>query len=383
MQPLGRERRRPGSPRSPRACGSAPSTARSRPSAGRPWPDSRAEASEAISPARPGAASPLSRANASALQIASSGTPAAPDTSKAMWTSWPWSTSRQPCRPSTDVVVGMRESTRIRLGNREADAPQRPDGRVAGPGPGVASPGPARDRVLEIVEPGEVGLVGRGVHPEQVLEPCLVVVVVGQLEDGLPRSLGQPEDRPAGHPVVPGEALLGERTQQPRGPAPGESAGRGLVEDEDGVVVLLEEGRGDLGGDLALDGGPDDLGLVLAPGHEDDPAGGEDRPTPIVSANCGVCSSPRSRRRRPSGSADPGRRAGSGPPGAARLVEPDVAGPADAEDLEVDAAGLPDASSYAVQDGRPAALGTDPSGSVDLAGGMSMWSNRCSCMKRW
>ena len=218
---------------------------------------------------------------------------------------------------------------------------------------------------------------------QQILQAGLVVVVVGELEDRLLAAPGQPEDRPPRHPLVPGQALLLERADQPRGADAGERPGRRLIEDEESLVVLLQEGGGHMRGDLALDGQPDDLRLVLAPRHEDHPAGAQDRAHAhrqrgarrlLVAAEIA--------RRIAPGERIEGDQAGGGSPGAARLVEADVPGAADAQDLEIEAAGLADQLLVAGAAGVDLRLRRRvPSGTCAWSGGRSTWSNRCVRMK--
>ena len=68
----------------------------------------------------------------------------------------------------------------------------------------------------------------------------------------------------------------------------------------------------------------------------------------------------------------------------ARLVEPDVPGRADAEELEVDAAGGADRLLVApALAPRPRSRGTSPSGMWTFSAGMSSWEKRFSHMNRW
>jgi hypothetical protein len=178
------------------------------------------------------------------------------------------------------------------------------------------------------------------VGAQQILQAGLVVVVVSEFEDRLLAELREPEDGAARHALVPGESLVGERADEPRRAVTGERAGGGGIEHEEGGGVFLQEGRGDVVVDLALGGGAHDVGLVLAPGHQDDAAGVHDRADAHrqrVAGRAGVAAevaggiAARERVERD----QPRERVA----GAARLVEADVAGATDAEDLEVDAAG--------------------------------------------
>ena len=131
-----------------------------------------------------------------------------------------------------------------------------------------------------------------------------------------------------------------EGANEPRSAVAGEGVGRSGIEDKEGSGVFLEERGGDLGVDLALDGGADDLGFVLAPSHQDDAAGVEDGAYAhresvarggVVAAEVagGVAA----------GEGIERDEAGEGVARAAGFVEADVTGAADAEKLEIDAAG--------------------------------------------
>ena len=270
-----------------------------------------------------------------------------------------------------DVVVGMRGKDEDPLGEYPCrPRAQRAHRGVARAGLGrVSAAGPAGDRVLHLVEPGEVRLVGRAVHADQVLQPRLVVVVVGQFEDGFPQGLGEPQDRAAGHPRVPGKPLVVEGAQEPRSAEAREGAGGGLVHHVERVVMVLQEGRGDLGGDLPLDRLADDPRLVLAPGHQDDPARLEDRADAHRDRVAGgVHLAPEVPRGVPSSQGIQGDLAGAGALGASGLVEADVAGAPDPEDLEVDPARRPDGRLVLLAVGVHLGLGHRPVGNVRVLG---------------
>ena len=240
------------------------------------------------------------------------------------------------------VVVGMRRKNQHALGkHRGGGGAERAHGRVAGFRlGGIPAAGPAGDRVLHLVKADEVGLIGRSMDAEEILQAGLVVVVVGEFQDGFRLELRKPEDGAAGHALVPSEALVFERADQPRSAVAGESAGGGRVEDVERGGMFLEERGGDVGVDLALDGGADDLGFVLAPSHEDDAAGIEDGAhahgegvawggIDAAEVAGGVAA----------GEGVERDEAGERVAGTAGFVEADVTGAADAEDLKIDAAG--------------------------------------------
>ena len=123
----------------------------------------------------------------------------------------------------------------------------------------------------------------------------------------------------------------------------GQLAGRGLVEQEGRVGMLLQEAGGDGVGDRPFDG-PRTIGALCSPNAISTILRASRMvPTPIVRARCGTFSSPKkslAASRRVTGSSVTRRvrlcrvRAG--------LVEADVAVAADAQDLQIDAAGPAD-----------------------------------------
>ena len=107
--------------------------------------------------------------------------------------------------------------------------------------------------------------------------------------------------------------------------------------------MLLEERRRDLRGDRTLHRRAHDLGLVLAPRHEHHPAGLEDRPHAHRDRAPGrALLAPEVAGGVAPGERVEGHHAGPRAARAARLVEADVPGAPDPEDLEVYAARGPD-----------------------------------------
>ena len=217
-----------------------------------------------------------------------------------------------------DVVVGMRRKDQHPPARRQL--------------------GPPADLARQAVEHHPVDRSGGGVLREQRAQMVLGVVARGELENGLPRLLGEPHDRAIGHRGRPLDAL-----QQPRCIDPRQLRRRREVEIHGGVAMALQERRRDVPGDLALDGAPHDRGLVLArrdqgdlPGPEDGGHAHRDRFARHV-----VLAEEVGRRVLPGHGVErheAGARVGRG----TGLVEADVAALADAEDLEVDAAGFAD-----------------------------------------
>jgi hypothetical protein len=170
---------------------------------------------------------------------------------------------------------------------------------------------------------------------EQVLEAVLVEVLVGQLEDGLVGEAGEPDRRRANGRLIPFDG-----TEHPGRFQPGQLGGRRPVEVHARVGVLLEKARRDRRADRSLHRPGDHRGLLLAQRQQHDPAGPQNRAHAHRDGAAGnVClaeevaggilSCHLVQRDQPG-------RAGAG---RARLVEPDVSGPSDAEQLQVDAAG--------------------------------------------
>ena len=99
----------------------------------------------------------------------------------------------------------------------------------------------------------------------------VVVVFVGELEDGLAGLVAEPYDGAADKFVVP----LG-RGDLPGTAYAGKLLGCAQVGDHLYVGVTLKERGGHLGGGLLLDYLADDAGAVFAPCHGDDALGLED-----------------------------------------------------------------------------------------------------------
>ena len=252
-----------------------------------------------------------------------------------------------------DVVVGVGAEDDDALGER-ALAGQAAGGAQFGLGrAGGLAAGPAGDGVLEGAEDLDVEVVGLAAGGEEVLQAVLVVVLGGELEDGLAEFAGEPDDGPFGELDVPREALLLDAADEPRGLDAGEFRARGGVEDEGRAGVLLEERCGDGVGDLPLDGPLHDDGLVLAEGQQEDAAGvkdgahahGDGPPghVPLAEEVAGRVH-PRHLVERDESRAALARRA--------RLVEADVAGAAHAQDLDVDPAQVADLALVFLAEGR-------------------------------
>ena len=217
------------------------------------------------------------------------------------------------------VIVGMRAEDEHLLAGRPAR-------------------GPAGDGVHHPVEDLEVDFVGAAALLCEVVQVVLPVILVGQFEDGLPEREGEPDDGPARQGVVPFAW-----SDQPRRGDARQHGGRGVGEIERSVRMLLEAARGYLQGHRFFDGAADDSALVFpereeadgaclhyrADAHGDRLAGhvfeAEEVAGCVRPGHAVEVDQPRSRAAR-----------------RARFVEPDVPGPADAEYLEVDAAGAGD-----------------------------------------
>ncbi len=190
----------------------------------------------------------------------------------------------------------------------------------------------------------------------------LGVVAHRELEDGAAGPGREP-----GHGAHREGLGPGHLVHQPRGGHPGERGGRGGVQVERGRRVPLEEGGRDGGVHLALHGAAHDLRLVLARGEDRDLPGLEDRGDPHRERLPGdVRLAEEVGRGVPPGDGvegdEPRAAAGAG----AGLVEPDVAGLPDAEELEVDPACGPDGGLVRLGVGREGLAGHGAVGDVDV-----------------
>ena len=206
---------------------------------------------------------------------------------------------------------------------------------------GGAAARPAGDGLLQRAEDLDVDVVRAALAgAEQFLQPVLVVVLVGELEDRLLKRAGEPDRGLLGVVRVP---LLAEglhRAQRPRRLEPRQFRRRGRVKDDAAGGVLLQEAGGHLGDHRAFDGALDDARLVLAEGQQHQLAGRENRAhahgdglaghVPLAEEVAGgVHSSDAVKRDQPRAAVA----------GRTRLVEAHVPGPADAQDLQVQSAG--------------------------------------------
>ena len=234
------------------------------------------------------------------------------------------------------VVVGMGTEHHDPLGER-IRAAVRPANAAR------LAPRPARDRALHPPEDLDVGVVGPAATGEQVLQAVLVVVFVGELEDRLAEFQRQPNHRLLRELWGPLQAHRLQRTDHPRGLEPRQPRCRRPVEHEPGVRMLLQGAGRDVAARRLLDRLADDRRLVLAEGQQHHPAGVEDRShahrdrlpghVPLTEEIAGrVAAGHAVQRDQPGAALD----------GAARFVEADVTGAADAEQLQVDPARRPD-----------------------------------------
>jgi hypothetical protein len=237
-------------------------------------------------------------------------------------------------RAEDDDPPGLLAGPRpIPARRQAADPPRRP--RLPG--------GPAGDRVLHRPEDLDVEVVGPAAGGEQILEPVLVVVLVGELEDRLLEPQRQPDHGLPREWLGPHQAHRLERTDEPRRLEPRQPRRRRPVEHEPRVGMLLEGACRHVAARRLLDRLVHDRRLVLAKGQQHDAAGIEDRAhahrdrlaghVPLAEEVGGGVGPGDAVQRDQSGAAL-GR--------AARLVEAHMAGPADAQDLQVDATGLAD-----------------------------------------
>ena len=153
-----------------------------------------------------------------------------------------------------DIIVGMGREHHHALGKRLGAL--RAIGVV---GVGLSAR-PSRDGMLQVVEDLDVGIIGRSIKGEQLGESVLIVVLVGELQDGLLGYATQPYEGCAGEFVGPFAA-----GHQPGVYDSGELAGCREVYDDVGVVVGLQEAGGYRLRGLSLDGLLDDVGLFFSP----------------------------------------------------------------------------------------------------------------------
>lgn len=130
---------------------------------------------------------------------------------------------------------------------------------------------PACDGMLEVVEYLDVAIVGRAVESQKLREPVLVIILVGQLQQGLLGDSAKPNQCGTSQLVVPSAA-----GDQPGTDDAGKLAGTRQVEHHVRIVVGLQEtGRNGVR-DGSLDGLPDDAGFLLSPSGKENLAGRKD-----------------------------------------------------------------------------------------------------------
>ena len=125
--------------------------------------------------------------------------------------------------------------------------------------------------MLEVVEDAYVHIVGRTIDGQQFAQTMLVVVLVGELEDGLARLTAEPHDgrtRQLGVPLT--------TRHEPGTLDAGQFGGSVQIDIDLGVAVHLQEGGRHLVGNLTLHGTLYDIGLLSAPCQEEDVLGRTD-----------------------------------------------------------------------------------------------------------
>ena len=175
-----------------------------------------------------------------------------------------------------DVVVRVRAEDHDTLREYVLDT-----GRVGNlPGP---EPRPARlparptsDRFLDALENADVDLIRPAPVCYELLQPVLVVVLVGQLQDGFLQRLGKPEHGSFGSGLIPVMPEIFDRAEQPWRLEASEFGGRRGIEHEPRVRVVLKVRGRNVRVDLALDGSTHNGRLVLAEGQQDDAVGAHD-----------------------------------------------------------------------------------------------------------
>ena len=225
------------------------------------------------------------------------------------------------------VVVGMR---------REDDHPfgegRRRYGARRVVGVGLAAR-PARDGVLEVVEDVDVDLVVGVALFEQFAQRVFDVILIGEFQDGLLHHAAEPY-----HGLADEFRRPFAGTHHPRRLLAGEQLRGILVDHHLDILVRLEVRGGNLIRDLALDDPLHDVGLLLAPGHQDDAVGAHDRIDAHRDRHLGRVLQPEESARLDFAGVvgqlhQPRARTGVGP----RLVEADLPVLADANDHQVDA----------------------------------------------
>ena len=164
-----------------------------------------------------------------------------------------------------DIVIGVRRKDYHTLRERFGTF-----GTVGVVGVRLAAR-PSRDGVLQVVEYLDVHIVGRSVESQQFAQAVLVVVLVGQLQDGFACELAQPYDGASDELVVP---FAG--SHQPGTLDTCQVGGSREVDYDVCVVVRLQIGCGDGVGDVAFHTFFHHFGFLFSPGHEVDFLGGED-----------------------------------------------------------------------------------------------------------
>ncbi len=170
---------------------------------------------------------------------------------------------------------------------------------------------------------------------EQRAELMLGVVARGQFEHRFAALVREPDDRALDHGGRPFDPLENPWRLDPR-----ELRGRGEIEIDRDALMALQEGRCHVGRDLAFDGAHHDPGLVLAGREQRDLFRVENRGDAHRDRFAGhVLDAEEISGRVPAGQRVERDDAGARRRVGARLVESDVARLADAEQLEIDAAG--------------------------------------------
>src|SRR5262249_10842205 len=136
----------------------------------------------------------------------------------------------------------------------------------------VVPSGMRTDRAHHLVENPAAKLVSRAILAQKLVQLMLTEIVIRQLEQPLVRLEAEPDDRAANEVRRPVD-----RANHPRHTDRRQIAGRRLIDDERGVVVLLQEARRDDFGNLVLDRLANDRRLMLAERHDDDLARLHDR----------------------------------------------------------------------------------------------------------
>ena len=127
------------------------------------------------------------------------------------------------------------------------------------------STGPSGDGVLQVVEDLDIHVVSRTINSQELAKTILVVILVGEFEDGFACVLAEPYDSGTDEFVVP---VAG--SHQPRATDAGEVSSSAEIQNHLHIVMHLQEGSALCISHLAFDSALDDISFLIAPSHQED-----------------------------------------------------------------------------------------------------------------